>query len=67
MGSCLLHLLPWTKREVSAMGEMDIVESDNGARGTRRELWSVSEHTVELAEDMGHRDKVRCTEFPGLS
>lgn len=67
MGSCLLHLLPCIKREASAMGDMDVVQSDNGARGTRRELRSVSEHTVELAEDMRHRDTVRCTEFPELS
>lgn len=52
MGSCLLHLLPCIKREASAMGDMDVIQSDNGARGTRRELRSVSEHTVELAEDM---------------
>lgn len=50
MGSCLLHLLPWIKRETSTMGEIGIVEADNGAKGTRRELWSVLEHTMELAD-----------------
>lgn len=53
MGSCLLHLLPSikgeTSGETSAMGEISIVESDNGTRGTRRERGLCRSTTVELA------------------